>query len=79
MQYFVRMMEKHKESRKVFLPEIRCGGLREATNEAKRRVLESDPVMMLQADACMRNRAVVRTMYRCWVNERGEFHEHSLI
>jgi len=72
-------MEKHKESRNVFLPEIRCYGLRNATDEARRRVLESDPGIMLQADACMRNRSEVRTKYRCWINERGEFHEHTLI
>ena len=33
----------------------------------------------LQADACMRNRDHVRTKYRCWINERGEFQESALV
>ena len=79
MQYFVRMMERHKESTQTFLPEVLCSGLQNATDEAKRRVLGSDPAIMLQADACIRNRTQVRTKYRCWINERGEFHERTLI
>jgi len=79
MQYFVRMMEKHSESTGAFLPEIPCSGLRNATDEAKRRVLDSDPAIMLQADACSRNCTTVRTKYRCWINQRGEFHESMLV
>ena len=79
MQYFVRTMEKHKDSKNVFSAEIPCSGLGKATAEAKRRVLESDPAKMLQADACFRNRSEVRTKYRCWINERGEFHERALV
>ena len=83
MEYFVRTMEKHKESVNVFSSEIVTFGLTQATDDAKRMVLESDPAMMLQADACFRNRSVVqggvRTKYRCWINERGEFHESVLI
>jgi len=73
------MMEKHKQSNHTFLPEIPCSGLRNATDEAKRRVLASNPAIMLQADACVRHRAQVRTKYRCWINARGEFHERTLI
>lgn len=79
MQYFVRTMEKHKESTQSFSAEIPCSGLRKAADEAKRRVMESDPAIMLQADACFRNRNQVRTKYRCWINERGEFHERTLV
>ncbi|HML17258.1 MAG TPA: hypothetical protein VK419_09535 [Bryobacteraceae bacterium] len=79
MQYFVRTMEKHKESARVFSPELPCSGLAEAQRQAKRLVLESPPNIMLQADACYRNHAQVRTKYRCWINERGEFQEHVLV
>jgi hypothetical protein len=79
VQYFVRTIEKHKESSGVFCPESPCSGLVSAKEEAKRRVLESDPALMLQADACFRNRGHVRTKYRCWVNQRGEFHEYVLV
>jgi len=79
MQYFVRTVEKYKESIKVFAEEIPCSNRNNATGEAKRRVLESDPSRMLQADACFRNRDEVRTTYRCWINNRGEFHESALI
>ena len=83
VEYFVRTMEKHKESRNVFSSEIATCGLTQATHAAKRMVLESDPAIMLQADACYRNRGVVRggvrTIYRCWINKRGEFHEFVLI
>jgi hypothetical protein len=72
-------MEKHKESSKVFSPEVPSSGLVQATDEARRRVLVSDPAIMLQADACFRNRGEVRTKYRCWINERGEFHERTLV
>lgn len=78
MHYFVRMVEKHKESSRAFSPEIPCSGLQSAVDEAKRRVLQSDPAIMLQADACFKNRDQVRTKYSCWFNERGEFQERSL-
>jgi len=54
-------------------------GLRKAADEAKRKVLESDPSIMLQADACFRNRNQIWTKYGCWVNERREFHERTLV
>jgi hypothetical protein len=53
--------------------------LSKAADEAKRKVLESDPAIMLQADACFRNRNQVWTKYRCWINDRGEFHERTLV
>lgn len=78
MQYFVRAMEKHKESRNIFGPEFVCSGLDTAKAEAKRMVLSSDPAVRLLADACSRNEGQVRTMYRCWINDRGEFRESVL-
>jgi hypothetical protein len=79
MQYFVRTMPTHKDCVRVFSAELPCSGLREARDKAKRIVLESQPAMMLQADACFRNRNEVRTKYRCWINERGEFQEWKLV
>jgi len=79
MEYFVRTIENHKKSARIFSPEIRCHGLSKAADEAKRKVLESDPAIMLQADACFRNRNQVWTKYRCWINDRGEFHERTLV
>lgn len=79
MQYFVRAMENHKESDRVFGRELPCSGLDMAKAEAKRIVLTSDPAMKLQADACIRNGRQVRTKYRCWRNERGEFFESVLV
>ena len=72
-------MEKHKTSTRAFSSEKPCAGLRAAAEEAKRLVMASDPAIMLQADACFRNRAGIQTKYRCWRDERGEFHEHKLI
>jgi hypothetical protein len=77
--YFVRTMEKHKESTRSFSAEIPCRGLREAEDEARRIVLGSDPAIMLLADACFRNRNQVQTKYRCWINDRGEFCEQTLV
>ena len=79
MQYFVRAMEKHKDSKRIFGPELPCSGLAAAMAEAKRIVLSADPAVRLQADACARNRGQVRTKYRCWINERGDFQERSLV
>jgi hypothetical protein len=79
MEYFVRTMEKHKESTKVFSAELPCSGLEQAKDEARRMVMQSHPSIMLQADACFRNREQVRTKYRCWINERGEFQERALV
>lgn len=79
MVYFVRTMERHKDGTRSFSSEIPCSGLRKATDEAKRKVLEAGPAIMLQADACFRNRNQVLTKYRCWINERGEFHEQTLV
>ena len=86
MQYFVRTMDVRKESRqsssvrlvKRLYPELVCSALGQAIDEAKRRVLESDRTLMLQADACSRNRNQVRTKYRCWIDERGAFNERAL-
>jgi hypothetical protein len=79
MQFFVRTMERHKASTRTFSPELLCYGLQKAVDEAKRIVLSSDPTIMLQADACFRNRGGIRTKYRCWLDERGEFHEQRLV
>ena len=79
MQYFVRTLERHKESSRTFGAERPCPGLAAAKDVAKRMVLESPPAVMLQADACFRNREGVRTKYRCWINERGEFQESALV
>ncbi|HTW64880.1 MAG TPA: hypothetical protein VME17_09710 [Bryobacteraceae bacterium] len=79
MQYFVRAMEKHKESANIFGPELVCSGLDTAKAEAKRMVLSSDPALRLLADACSRNGGQVRTMYRCWINDRGDFKESLLL
>ena len=79
MEYFVRTMEKHKHSARVFSPEAQCSGLAAAKAEAQRLVQTADPAVQLQADACIRNRGLVRTKYRCWINERGEFHEKVLV
>jgi hypothetical protein len=62
-----------------FGPELPCSGLMEAKDMAKRRVLASDPSKMLQADACSRRGTLVWTKYRCWIDERGDFHERALI
>jgi len=72
-------MEKHKEGSHTFGPELPCSGLEVAKAEARRLVLAADPAVRLQADACMRNRRQVRTKYRCWINERGEFQESALV
>jgi hypothetical protein len=79
MQYFVRAMEKHKESNRTFGPELQCPGLAIAKAEAKRIVLAADPAVRLQADACARNGGQVRTKYRCWLDERGDFKESVLV
>jgi hypothetical protein len=79
MQYFVRTMERHKESAGTFGAELPCPGLAAAKEEAKRLVLQSPPARMLQADACCRNGHGVHTKYRCWINERGEFQERALV
>ena len=87
MEYFVRTMDGRKENRqsgaappiKRLYPELVCSALDQAIDEAKRRVLESDKAIMLQADACSRNRNLVRTKYRCWIDERGAFNERALV
>jgi hypothetical protein len=86
VEYFVRTMDVRKESRhgaaaplsKQLYPELACSSLSQAIDEAKRKVLESDRVTRLQADACSRNRNQVWTKYRCWIDERGGFNELSL-
>jgi hypothetical protein len=86
MEYFVRIMNARKESQwcgsvtpvKRLYPELACAALGQAIDQAKRKVLESDRSMMLQADACSRNRDQVRTKYRCWIDERGAFNELAL-
>ena len=87
MQYFVRAVDVRKDSRqhgsapliKKQYPEVVCGALGQAIDQAKRMVLESDRAVMLQADACSRNRNLVRTKYRCWIDERGGFNEMALV
>jgi hypothetical protein len=86
VQYFVRTTDVRKENRrggsaplvKRLYPELACPSLGQAIDQAKRSVLESDKTMMLQADACSRNRNQVRTKYRCWIDERGAFNELAL-
>jgi hypothetical protein len=46
MQYFVRTMEKHKESSGAFSTELPCYGLAAARAEAKRLVLSSNPALL---------------------------------
>jgi hypothetical protein len=80
-------MDGRKENRqggagplvKQLYPEHVCSALDQAIDEAKRRVMESDKSIMLQADACSRNRNLVRTKYRCWIDERGTFNERVLV
>ncbi len=72
-------MEKHRDSDGVFSREMPCAGLDKAKAEAKRIVLAADPAMKLQADACARSGRLVRTKYRCWINDRGEFLESVLV
>jgi hypothetical protein len=79
MRYFVRTMERLKDTTRIYGEEVPCRGLEDAKEEAKRIVLEGRPNMMLQADACFRNGTQVRTKYRCWTNERGEFQESALV
>lgn len=78
MQYFIRTMEK-SEGRGAFSPEVACAGLHAAKAEAKRVVMASDPAVRLLADACSRNGGQVRTLYRCWINDRGDFQESILL
>jgi hypothetical protein len=86
VQYFVRTMDVRKESRhsgsvpliKRLYPELACSNLGHAIDQAKRKVLESDRTIMLQADACSRNNNQVWTKYRCWIDERGAFNELTL-
>jgi hypothetical protein len=69
----------HRDSQRIFSAEVPCSGLAAAKETAKKLVMGSEPKLMLQADACFRNRGEVRTKYRCWMNERGEFQESSLV
>ena len=85
MRYFARAMDVCKEHprssvslTKRSYPELACGSLGQAIDQAKRSVLESDKTMMLQAEACSRNRNHVQTKYRCWIDERGAFNERML-
>jgi len=59
-------------------PDVEFSGLGGAIEAAKRAVLASDKAIMLQAEACFRNRNQVRTKYRCWIDERGSFNECAL-
>jgi hypothetical protein len=86
VEYFVRIMNAPKQSqwcgsvtpvKRLYL-ELACAALGQAIDQAKLRVMASDRTMMLQADACSRNRDQVRTKYRCWIDERGAFHELAL-
>lgn len=85
MQYFFRTIDVRKEGRrgsgpivKRLYPEVACAALGQAIDRAKRTVLESDRTLMLQSDACSRNRNEVHTKYRCWIDERGVFNERTL-
>jgi hypothetical protein len=79
MQVFIRTMEMHKTSTRSFSPEMPFGALRAAVEEAKRMVMASDAATMLQADVFFRNGTATRTTYRCWRDERGDFHEQTLV
>ena len=87
MQYFVRTTDIRKMSPlrgsvpvvKQLYPEIACGALGQAIDQAKLRVMGADKTVMLQADACSRNRNEVRTKYRCWIDQRGGFNELTLV
>ena len=46
MQYFVRTMEKHKESSGAFSIELPCHGLAAAKAEVKRLVLSANPALL---------------------------------
>lgn len=78
MHYFIRTMEKHKDAEDVFSAEVFCDTFHTAKARARHLVIEADPALMLQADACSRNHMGIRTRYRCWINERGIFNECSL-
>jgi hypothetical protein len=79
MQYFVRTMERHRDSNNTFSEELLFPALAAAKEEAMRLVRASQPDKMLHADACFRNRTGVRTKYSCWINQRGEFQERSFV
>ena len=78
MQFFVRSIERHKDSARVYAPEVACAALGLAEAEARRQVLESRPEQMLEADACLRNGGHVVTKYRCRLDANGELHEFVL-
>lgn len=86
VEYFARFMDGRKQEKRgrsvPFIqrqyPELACSSLSQAIDQAKRGVLESDKTIMLQADACSKNRGQVRTKYRCWIDERGAFNERIL-
>jgi len=54
MQYFVRTIEKHKQGKRAFSRELLCSSLGHATQAARQQVRNSNPSIMLQADACYR-------------------------
>ena len=85
MQYFFRTSDVRREGRRSLAPLVRrlypdvaCAALGQAIDQAKQAVLESDKTLMLQSDACARNRNGVQTKYRCWIDERGVFNERTL-
>ena len=55
MQYFMRTIEKHKEGKKAFSTELLFSSLGHAMQAARQMVRDSNPAVMLQADACFRN------------------------
>jgi hypothetical protein len=85
VQYFFRTVDVRKAGRngsaplvKRLYPDVPCYALGQAIDQAKRMVLESDKALMLQSDACFRNRNEVQIKYRCWIDERGVFNERTL-
>jgi molybdopterin/thiamine biosynthesis adenylyltransferase len=84
VQYFFRTSDVRKERRalapivKRLYPDVACAALGQAIDQAKQTVLASDRTLMLQSDACARNRNGVQTKYRCWIDERGGFNEITL-
>jgi hypothetical protein len=85
LHYFVRAIDLRKEGRNGSTPLVKTqyaeqvfAALGQAIDQAKQIVKESDRTLMLQADACSRNRNQVQTKFRCWIDERGAFHERIL-
>jgi len=86
LEYFVRVTDARNESKwrgsaplvRQLYPEQAYPALDQAIDQAKRTIMKSERNLMLQADACFRNKSQVTTKYRCWIDARGEFNEITL-